>query len=133
MALYGPDLADRQLTLNRIVDIGTEIAVMGLVAARVQSEMDQGSSTNLERALYWLHSATVRIDSMFTELTKNSDAQANSLAKSLVEEAELLPEVKTDNIQPQTHREFGSELANGTISRRRRESGFESTDEVAAK
>ena len=34
MALYGPGLADRQLTLNRIVDIGTEIAVMGLVAAR---------------------------------------------------------------------------------------------------
>ena len=114
-------MADRQLTLNRIVDIGTEIAVMGLVAARAQSEMDQGKSENLETALYWLHSATVRIDAMFTELTKNSDAKANSLAKSLVERAELLPEVSTENIQPHSHREFGSELTSGSISHRQRE------------
>ena len=133
MALYGPGLADRQLTLNRIVDIGTEISVMGLVAARAQSEMDQGNSENLETALYWLHEATVRIDAMFTELTKNSDAKANSLAKSLVERAELLPEVSTENIQPHSHREFGSELTNGSISHRRREGQAPSSDDAAAK
>ena len=141
MALHGPGLADKQLTLNRIVDIGTEIAVMGLVASRAQSEIDQGNSENLETALYWLHSATVRIDAMFAELSKNSDVQANSLAKKLVEQAELLPEVSTKDIQPQKHREYGSELANGTISKRRREiineqntnNTDEGTDEVAAK
>ena len=82
--------------------------------------MDQGKSENLETALYWHHSATVRIDAMFTELTK-TPMPANSLAKLLVERAELLPEVSTENIQPHSHREFGSELTSGSISHRQRE------------
>lgn len=133
MALYGPGLADRQLTLNRIVDIGTEIAVMGLVAARAQSEKDQGRSENFQTALYWLHAATIRIDTMFTELKKNSDNQANALAQQLVDRAELLPEVSTADIEPLTHREFGSDLTNGTITQRQREGGSVNTDEAAAK
>ena len=120
MALNGPGLADKQLTLNRIVDIGTEIAVMGLVAARAQTEIDGNDRSNLKTAIYWLHSATVRIDKMLKELNKNSDKEAVQLATQLMDEAELLPEVTTENIQPHIQREFGSELCNGKQTERLR-------------
>ena len=55
---------------------------------------------------------------MFTELRKNSDAQAVTLAKQLMDNAELLPEVRTANLTPYKQREFASKLANGEQSER---------------
>ncbi|MEC7988118.1 MAG: acyl-CoA dehydrogenase family protein [Myxococcota bacterium] len=120
MLLKGPGLADHQLTLARIVDIGTEISVMGLVAARIQGEINRGERKNISRGLYWLRSATLRIDKMFRELSRNSDALANSLAAEILAEAEELPAVNTDHLRAHTAREFGSELCTGQASHRNR-------------
>ena len=122
MVTLGPKLESRQLTLARVVDIGTELAVMGLAVARIQSEIDRDkNSDNLETVLYWLHSSLIRVDGMFGSLSKNSDAQARSLAKKLIENAETLEEVSTDHLQPHTEREFGKDLTSGRILRRARE------------
>ena len=133
MVRFGPNLANRQLTLNRIVDIGTEIAVMGLVASRVQTEINKGSRENLSRAVYWLQDATHRIDGLFKELTKNSDRQANKLAAELMEKAEVLPEVDISHLQPLPYREFGSDLTSGKITTRRDEKNGSTSDSAAAK
>lgn len=133
MLRFGPNLANRQLTLNRIVDIGTEISVMGLVASRAQTEINNGSRENLTRAVYWLQDASLRIDSLFKELSKNCDRQANKLAAELMEKAEVLPEVDISHLTPITHREFGSELTSGKITKRKDEKGSSEADSAAAK
>ena len=86
---------------------------MGLVASRVQSEINQGNSSNIQTAVYWLHAATLRVDKFLAELGRNSDAEAVKLASQLMNEAADLPPVETKDLEPHTQREFGSELANG--------------------
>jgi alkylation response protein AidB-like acyl-CoA dehydrogenase len=118
MALNGPGLADKQLTLARIVDIGTELAVMGLVASKIQNELNKGNASNLPRALYFLHAAEVRIDQHFRSMGSNSDKQARALSANLMEAAEPLPEMSIEHLQP-IEREFGSDLTSGQIQERK--------------
>jgi len=120
MVTLGPKLETRQLTLSRVVDIGTELAVMGLVVSRVQSQLNSSRNENFTTALYWLHSSIIRIDGMFKELSVNSDAQARKLGKELMDRAELLPEVNNSHLEP-LPREFGKDLTSGKIERRARE------------
>lgn len=120
MATLGPKLETRQLTLSRVIDVGTEIAVMGLVASRVQGEIDRGSNANLDTALYWLDAAVLRIDNILASLSTNSDASARTLAKSLLASSEGLPAVDSSHLQP-LPREFGKDLTSGKIVRRARE------------
>ena len=90
--------------------------------ARVQGEIDSAQKTdNLDTVLYWLHSSLQRVDGLFNSLSKNSDAQARSLAKKLIENAEDLEPVSTDHLTPITEREFGKDLTTGRILRRARE------------
>ena len=136
MARFGPGLADRQLTLARIVDIGTELAVMGLVASRIQTDLNKGKKDGFLQAQYWLHSATIRIDNMFAELSTNSDAQAVKLATALMEEAEDLPIVDTSHLKPMA-REYGSDLCSGKATERLNHEAIDEdkkdSDSVAAK
>ena len=69
---------------------------------------------------YWLHSATLRIDQMFHELSRNSDALANALAAEILNDAENLPEVSTDHLPAHETREFGSALCTGQANHRNR-------------
>jgi len=123
MLTLGPKMEVRQLTLYRVVDIGTELAVMGLVASRVQSQLNSGNKENYTTALYWLHSAMIRVDKLFAELNTNSDALARKLGKELMDKAELLPEVDNSHLKP-LPREFGKDLTSGKIARRQREIEF---------
>ena len=106
MIKQGPKLEMRQLILAQIVDIGTELAVMGLVASRAHSAIKAGNTIDTNRALYWLHARTLFVDGLFTDISRNSDAQARKLARQLVDNAELLPEVSSAHLEPQTEREF---------------------------
>ena len=121
MIKQGPKLEMRQLILARIVDIGTELAVMGLVASRAHSAIKAGNTIDANRALYWLHARTIFVDGLFSDISRNSDAQARKLARQLVDNAELLPEVSSAHLEAQTEREFGMDLCNGKIPVRKRE------------
>jgi len=116
MLLNGPKLEMKQLTLARIVDIGTELAVMALTASRAQTDRDNGDQTTSLRALYWLESGHERVNNLFRELKHNSDSTARKLAVEMMEAAEMLeyPEV-TLEAQPNEH---GSDITSGRQDRR---------------
>lgn len=112
MVLQGPKLEMKQLTLARLVDVGTELSVCGLVACRVQNELRKGNSDNLLTAKYWLSTRLKHIDSLFSDVWKNDDAAAVQLAKEQMSKAKLLPEVTTDHLAP-VATDKGRELTNG--------------------
>ena len=116
MVLNGPKLEMKQLTLARIVDIGTELAVMALSAARAQTERDSGDSSNSTRALYWLETGRIRVDSLFSALGRNADETARKLAREMMAEAELLesPSVELSPLPD----ERGSDMTSGRQDRR---------------
>ena len=119
MALNGPKLEMRQLALARIVDIGTELSVMALVAARAQSAKNRGETKDLARASFYLNWARLRVDNLFHELKNNVDKQANAVAKSVMEAAELLPEpMDLGELSPLPNREFGVDLTSGRQAKR---------------
>ncbi len=123
MAIRGPKLEMRQLILARVVDIGVELAVMALVASRVQTEIKRGESSNLNTALHHLAEARIRVDHLFTAISKNSDLSASKLASELMGRVEQLPEPKPlDDLAPQP-REYGSDLTNGDQAKRLSEGG----------
>lgn len=112
MIFLGPKLEMRQLTLNRLVDIGMELAVMGLVAARAQTELDRGDGAQVNTALHWLSLGRLRVDALFTALSHNADASVRALSKELLAQAEALPEAVTPDLKP-LPRERGSDLTSG--------------------
>jgi len=116
MVLNGPKLEMKQLTLARIVDIGTELAVMALTASRAQTERDQGDSGNSLRAIYWLETARLRVDSLFRNLSCNADSTARQLATEMMENAEpmVYPEVELSALPE----ERGSDMTSGRQDRR---------------
>ncbi len=119
MALNGPKLEMKQLTLARIVDIGTELAVMALVASRAQGMANAGNTAELGRARFFLADAKIRVDHLFAGISKNTDKQARKLALELMEQVEALPESKrmSDLLEP-LPREFGSDLTSGRQTER---------------
>ena len=116
MVLNGPKLEMKQLTLARIVDIGTELAVMALTASRAQTERDNGDKSSTLRAVYWLETGRERVDLLFRALGTNSDSTARKLATEMMEAAPLLeyPEVTLEPLED----ERGSDLTSGRQDRR---------------
>ena len=131
MALSGPKLANKQLVLGRIVDAGAELAVMALVASRVQGELNQGNKANLSRALFWLESRRKVVDDLLRDVWSNNDAQAYALARELMDAAEELPRLETPDLQPRP-REWGKDITSGRQGVRLSEMD-DRTDERAAK
>ncbi len=117
MLLQGPKLEMRQLTLNRFVDIGAELAVMALVASRLQGELKRGDRSQVEAASYWLTSRRLVVEGLFGELSRNADKQARSLARELLEAAEELPAVEPGPLSP-LPRERGRDLTSGRQAHR---------------
>lgn len=118
MALNGPKLEMKQLTLARIVDIGVELAVMALVASRAQSALNRGDSSELPHAEYYLAWGRERVDLLFAQLKKNNDKAASKLAKHLMATAEALPEAKGSADLSPLPREYGSDLTSGRQTER---------------
>jgi hypothetical protein len=119
MALNGPKLEMRQLALARVVDIGTELGVMALVAARAQTAQNRGDKADLERASFFLAWARLRVDALFHQLSNNVDKEARKVAESFMLAAEALPEpMDLSELSPLTEREFGTDLTSGRQAKR---------------
>jgi alkylation response protein AidB-like acyl-CoA dehydrogenase len=116
MLRHGPKLEMKQLTLARIVDIGTELAVLALTASRAQSDRDRGDQSTSLRALYWIGHRRETVNALFRELRHNSDGAARALAVEMMEAAESLeyPEVDLSPLPD----ELGSDLSSGRQERR---------------
>lgn len=112
MLVQGPKLEMKQLTLARLVDIGTEITVAGLVIARAQTELNSGVKDNQATALYWLQTAIKRIDDLFLCVRNNSDTAAVKVASELMLRADYLPEVDSSHLAP-IETDLGREITNG--------------------
>ncbi len=112
MVIQGPKLEMKQLTLARLVDVGTELTVCGLVACRVQNEIRNGNKDNLLTAKYWLSTRLKHIDHLFANVWKNNDSDAKALAKEQMDNAIILPEVTTDHLY-RIETDKGREITNG--------------------
>jgi alkylation response protein AidB-like acyl-CoA dehydrogenase len=117
MLTHGPKLEMRQLTLARIVEIGVELSVMAVTAARLQGEIARGDDSNVEAAIYWLARSRSRVDRLFHEIRHNNDAKARKLADKLLNEAETLPELDPV-VYPPRVQERGSDLTSGRQTER---------------
>lgn len=112
MILQGPKLEMKQLTLARLVDVGTEIAVCGLVLSRVDTEIKAGSYDNLLTARYWAKTRLAHIDQLFRAVWRNNDADAKILAAEQMLRAEHLPKVDTSHLK-MIETDVGRDITNG--------------------
>ena len=113
MVLRGPKLEMRQLILARVVDIGTELAVMALVVSRAQTESNRGAGDAMNTALYFLDDSRRRVDSLFAAIGDNNDKAATALARELMDSAEAFPDARPFSELSPLPREYGSELTSG--------------------
>jgi len=111
MVLKGPKLEMRQLILARLVDIGAELAVMSLVAARLQTEIDRKdakSSTNMIVMRYFFASRRQYVERLFNEVWSNADEEASAAADEVMSLADHLPRTGEVDL-PATDRKFCSD------------------------
>lgn len=111
MVLKGPKLEMRQLILARLVDIGAELAVMSLVAARLQTEIDRKdakSSTNMIVMRYFFASRRQYVERLFNEVWSNADEEASAAANEVMSLADHLPRTGEVDL-PATDRKFCSD------------------------
>ena len=118
MVLRGPKLEMRQVILGRVVDIGTELAVMALVVSRAQSDLNQNKREDLSTALFFLRESAQRVDALLYAIGKNNDVAASKLAGELMDRVEAFPEARPlDELTPMA-RQFGSDLTSGRSTER---------------
>jgi alkylation response protein AidB-like acyl-CoA dehydrogenase len=94
MLLRGPKLEMRQLILARLVDIGAELAVMALVASRLQTEKDRKDpnfSYNMTVMEHFFKSRRAVVERFFSEVWDNADLEATAAANAVMERAGVLP------------------------------------------
>ena len=94
MLLRGPKLEMRQLILARLVDIGAELAVMALVASRLQTEKDRKDpnfSYNMTIMEHFFKSRRAVVERLFFEVWNNADLEATAAANAVMERADMLP------------------------------------------
>jgi alkylation response protein AidB-like acyl-CoA dehydrogenase len=94
MLLRGPKLEMRQLILARLVDIGAELAVMALVASRLQTEKDRKDanfSHNMIVMEHFFKSRRAVVEKLFSEVWDNADLEATAAANAVMERAAMLP------------------------------------------
>ena len=112
MILQGPKLEMKQLTLARLVDVGTELAVCGLVLSRVDTESKAGTEDNFLAAEYWVKTRLKHVDQLFREVWSNHDSEAKALASEQMLRADFLPAVDTSHLQ-EIGSDTGREITNG--------------------
>ena len=132
MALKGQKLEMRQLILARLVDAGTELAVMALVASRAQTEIAAGDRSSVNKAAYWLHSRSRVVDGLFDAVTNNSDALARTLAQEQIDASDTLPAPPQVDLTP-LPREKGLDITSGRQAKRLWEGGTVPTEDPSAK
>jgi alkylation response protein AidB-like acyl-CoA dehydrogenase len=100
MILRGPKLEMRQLILARLVDIGAELAVMALVASRLQTEKNQ-NEPNYERNMvimkHFFKMRQAHVDRLFADVHDNADVEAVDAAGVILKDAVSLPNNDSSN------------------------------------
>ena len=109
MVFLGPKLEFKHLTLSRVVDIGVELAILGLVITRTQGQVRKGDESNVKLADYWLKHRRQYIDRMFHELSHNTDDVSSKLTKEILPESKDIESSDISSLKPQD-RVFGSDL-----------------------
>jgi len=111
MLLRGPKLEMRQLILARLVDIGAELAVMALVASRLQTEKNRNDPKYNVNSIIMEHffkSRKLYVERLFDEVWNNADLEASAAAIVVMSAADSLP--NTDNSDaPAMERKFCSD------------------------
>ena len=111
MILRGPKLEMRQLILARLVDIGAELAVMALVASRLQTEKDRKDPNFSHNSVIMEHffkSRRAVVERLFSEVWDNADLEAAAAANAVMARASSLPQ-RSEQDLPAMKRKFCSD------------------------
>jgi alkylation response protein AidB-like acyl-CoA dehydrogenase len=111
MILRGPKLEMRQLILARLVDIGAELAVMALVASRLQTEKDRKDPNFSHNSVIMEHffkSRRAVVERLFSEVWDNADLEASAAANAVMARASSLPQ-RSEQDLPAMKRKFCSD------------------------
>ena len=76
------------------MDIGAELAVMALVASRLQTEKDRKDpnfSYNMTIMEHFFKSRRAVVERLFFEVWNNADLEATAAANAVMERADMLP------------------------------------------
>ena len=94
MLRHGPGLEKRQLTLGRLVDLGTELFAQATTLARAEALFDERKQRGIIRvADTFAAQSRLRVAEYFRELHRNADGPGYRLAqRSLAGELDWLEE-----------------------------------------
>ena len=108
----------RQLILARLVDIGAELAVMSLVASRLQTEKDRKDPNfahNMTVMAHFFKSRRVVVERLFSEVWDNADLEATAAANAVMDRAEILPQ-RSESDLPPMERKFCSDFTKSSVT-----------------
>ena len=76
MAMYQKKMAEKQLLINRFVDIGTELFIMSAACSYAGSlQASEPNAVNaVELADYYCKEATIRVEKLFSDIRRNNDS-----------------------------------------------------------
>ena len=76
MAMYQKKMAEKQLLINRFVDIGTELFIMSAACSYAGSlQASEPHAVNaVELADYYCKEATIRVEKLFSDIRRNNDS-----------------------------------------------------------
>jgi len=76
MAMYQKKMAEKQLLINRFVDIGTELFIMSAACSYAGSlqASEPNSANAVELADYYCKEATIRVEKLFSDIRRNNDS-----------------------------------------------------------
>ena len=112
MLLRGPKLEMRQLILARLVDIGAELAVMALVASRLQTEKDRKDANfthNMTVMEHFFKSRRAVVERLFSDVWDNADLEATRAAGAVMARAGDLPQPSGSEL-PALERKYCSDF-----------------------
>ena len=75
MAMHQKKMAEKQLLINRFVDIGTELFIMSATCSYAGSlkASDPNAANAVELADYYCKEATIRVEKLFSDISRNND------------------------------------------------------------
>ncbi|MDO7713288.1 MAG: hypothetical protein MUP93_00320, partial [Pirellulales bacterium] len=87
MAIHQKKMAEKQLLINRFVDIGTELFIMSAACSYADSlKGDEPHAANaVDLADYYCKEAVIRIAKLFRDISRNNDAATLKLNKSFMQ------------------------------------------------
>lgn len=88
MAVHQKKMAEKQLLINRFVQIGTELFIMSAACSYAHSLKSSGSdeaASAAELADYYCREARIRIDGLFRDISSNNDEATLKLNKRFMQ------------------------------------------------